>query len=210
MSKRNIQFKHSEGVKLLSVDDITHIESDKHYSVVYHKDGVFRVRRTLKSIQDEFYTDFVRSHNQILVNLYKIKSINEDIEPVGLEVEGVDYPVIASRGKLSEVKHRVGGYGDGSSKAQDIESRNNWIVHYIKNAESITSYDYDFITSYISKFGFKYNITGYGIPKCRTLDKDLLELTQSGRLLRKRVKTPPDKKADGYPFSSYIYRVADV
>lgn len=207
MSNRKIQFTNSEGLHDLYIDDITHIDSDKGYSIVHYKGSVYRVRKSLKNIEDRFPEDFVRSHSQTLININKIVKINEDIDPIGITVEGVDYPVRASENRVSGLKIKLGI--DDVKKQTSKTMRHNWLYSYLRNNKVISLDDNDVVNEFADFFDLKTTKTNYGVVGCITMSNDLSELCRGGKVRRVRKKTSFENTSKGYPPYTLTYKIAD-
>jgi two-component system LytT family response regulator len=113
---RKISLPNGQGYKLISVDDIIHIEADSNYSIFYlSNEETITVSKVLKEYE-EILPDhqFVRIHKSSIVNLNYLKEYNSRN---GTEVVLKNGQKIAvSRRRASDFAEKVRSYTKNSDK----------------------------------------------------------------------------------------------
>lgn len=71
-----IPVKKEISVEMVSIQDISYLESDKNYTIIYFKNGKSeRVRRSLDKFMEFLPDTFVRSHKSCIVNKFEVLRI---------------------------------------------------------------------------------------------------------------------------------------
>lgn len=65
--RKHISAKTRRGVELIPIDDIFYFLADQKYVTVYHRGGETLIDDTLKELEGEFETSFIRIHRNALV-----------------------------------------------------------------------------------------------------------------------------------------------
>lgn len=65
--RKHISAKTRRGVELIPIDDIFYFLADQKYVTVYHRGGETLIDDTLKELEGEFDTSFIRIHRNALV-----------------------------------------------------------------------------------------------------------------------------------------------
>ncbi|MFA5574797.1 MAG: LytTR family DNA-binding domain-containing protein [Brumimicrobium sp.] len=98
-STNKIAISHTKGVKVVEVDDITHVEANGNCSMIYFKDNTkYLDTRTLKVYEKILNTDqFYRIHKSHIINMDMIKEYSSDSGYVVSLKNGVQLPVARNR-----------------------------------------------------------------------------------------------------------------
>ena len=106
--RQNITAKISGNIKLIPVSDILYFQADQKYVTVKHIHGETIIEDTLKDLQAEFETNFVRIHRNALVAIRYIDGIHKDTEGRSfVTLSESDDLVEISRRHLSAVKKLI-------------------------------------------------------------------------------------------------------
>ncbi|WP_444996488.1 LytR/AlgR family response regulator transcription factor [Aliikangiella sp. IMCC44359] len=106
--RQNITAKISGNIKLISVDDIYFFRADQKYVTVKYVGGETIIEDTLKDLQNEFETFFIRVHRNALVAKKFIAGIHKDNDGHSyVTMQGCDELVEISRRHLSAVKKLI-------------------------------------------------------------------------------------------------------
>lgn len=100
---------HDE-LKLIPVNEVHYFIADQKYVSVVHKDGRDLIEDSLKSLESEFASRFVRIHRGAVVALNAIDSLKKDEDGrtrVILRVDTGDDELVVSRRHLADVKRRL-------------------------------------------------------------------------------------------------------
>jgi two-component system response regulator AlgR len=73
--RSHIAVRTREELKLLPVDEIRAFIADQKYTTIRHPSGEHLIEESLRSLEDEFGTDFVRIHRGALVALRHIEAV---------------------------------------------------------------------------------------------------------------------------------------
>ena len=105
--RSHIAARHREGLRLIPMDDIQFFLADQKYTTVRHAKGEDLIEDSLRSLEEEFGTAFVRIHRNALVSVRYLESI--DRNPEGqyfVRLRGVPAPLQVSRRMASELRER--------------------------------------------------------------------------------------------------------
>ncbi len=100
---------HDE-LKLIPVADVHYFVADQKYVSVVHDDGRDLIEDSLKALESEFSSRFVRIHRGAVVAVNAIESLKKDEDGrtrVILRVDTGDDELIVSRRHLADVKRRL-------------------------------------------------------------------------------------------------------
>ena len=98
------------GSKLISLADVHFFAADQKYVTVFHAGGQDLIDDSLKSLESEFESDFVRIHRSALVAVGAIESLKKDAEGrtrVILRPGIGDHELIVSRRHVATVRRRL-------------------------------------------------------------------------------------------------------
>ncbi len=103
--RKNIAAKTRRGVELVPIDDIFCFMADQKYVTIMHAGGDTLIDDTLKELEDEFDSGFVRVHRNALVAIKNIEKLER--LPSGqyeLKLKGTVFKPIVSRRHVAAVR----------------------------------------------------------------------------------------------------------
>jgi two-component system response regulator AlgR len=107
-ARTHLPIRHREGIRLVRVADIICLLAEQKYTTVRHAGGADLVEDSLRQLETEFGSRFLRVHRGALVNRDFLEAI-ERREDGGYEarVRGLDEPLPVSRRLAGELKARL-------------------------------------------------------------------------------------------------------
>lgn len=106
--RKHISAKSRKGIELIPIDDIYCFIADQKYVTVLHESGETLVDDTLKVLEDELGTEFLRVHRNSLVAIKDIVGLER--APSGtfeVKLRRTEFRPMVSRRHLSRVKSLV-------------------------------------------------------------------------------------------------------
>lgn len=103
--RKNIAAKTRRGVELVPIDDIYCFMADQKYVTIMHHGGDTLIDDTLKELEEEFESSFVRVHRNALVAIKNIEKLER--LPSGqyeLRLKGTDFRPVVSRRHVAAVR----------------------------------------------------------------------------------------------------------
>jgi two-component system, LytTR family, response regulator AlgR len=76
--RSHISAKTRRGIELIALEDVRYFVADNKYVTVFHRNGEHLLDDTLKELEEEFGTRFVRVHRNALVSVKHIEAIERD------------------------------------------------------------------------------------------------------------------------------------
>ncbi|MFL0811146.1 MAG: LytTR family DNA-binding domain-containing protein [Agarilytica sp.] len=103
--RQHISAKTRKGIELIPVESVSCLLADQKYVTVVHENGETLIDETLKELEEEFASDFLRVHRNALVAVKQIEGMKRN-ESGHYEVllKGTDARPMVSRRHLSNVK----------------------------------------------------------------------------------------------------------
>ncbi|QQD22733.1 response regulator [Oceanospirillaceae bacterium ASx5O] len=104
-ARNHLTARTYHGLQLIPLDDILYCQADQKYVTVVHDQGETLIDESLKQLEEEFPTRFVRAHRSTLVALDRIERL-ETLTAGGhqLVLRGHAQGIPVSRRHLSEVR----------------------------------------------------------------------------------------------------------
>jgi two-component system, LytTR family, response regulator AlgR len=103
--RSHISAKTRRGIELIALDDVRYFVADNKYVTVFHRNGEHLLDDTLKELEEEFDTRFVRVHRNALVSVKHIEAIERDSQgQYHLRLTDIKQKPIISRRHVSGVK----------------------------------------------------------------------------------------------------------
>lgn len=103
--RSHISAKTRRGVELIDLDKIFYFAADHKYVTVYHQDGETLIDDTLKDLENEFGSRFVRIHRNALIAVDRIEGMEKNIEgQFEVKLTGTDLRPIVSRRHVGGLK----------------------------------------------------------------------------------------------------------
>lgn len=107
-SRSHICARIRGSLRLVPVAEIAHFLAEDKYVVVHHDHGEVLIEESLKSLEDEFSSQFVRIHRNCLVAIDRITALERNSEGGTMAlVRGAAHPLEISRRCLPTVRELV-------------------------------------------------------------------------------------------------------
>lgn len=105
-SQRNyLNIKSRRGIERLALEDIRYFIADQKYVTVYHLGGEHLLDETLKELEEEFGTRFLRIHRNALVSVKHIEAIERNTQgQYQVRLTGCEQKPLISRRHVNTVK----------------------------------------------------------------------------------------------------------
>ena len=105
--RAHIAVRGREGLKLIPIDDVLFFHADQKYTTVRHLKGEDLIDDSLKTLEEEFASSFVRIHRNALVNTRYLERIARDASGQHfVHLRGLDVPMEVSRRMAGDLKDR--------------------------------------------------------------------------------------------------------
>ncbi len=99
-----------EGLELIPVSDIFYFQADQKYTTVRYRDGEVLIDESLKSLEDEFASDFVRLHRNALAAVAHLRTLERQPDGHHFAVfRECDERLAVSRRHAPAVRRRLQG-----------------------------------------------------------------------------------------------------
>ncbi len=96
------------GIELVAIEDVRFLQADQKYVTVRHGEGELLIDETLRDLEIEFGTQFIRVHRNSLVAVKHIVGLDRDEDGhYEVRMEGVDEKIQVSRRHISSVRKIV-------------------------------------------------------------------------------------------------------
>jgi two-component system response regulator AlgR len=106
-TRSHIAVRHREGLKLIPLDEVQFFFADQRYTTVRHLKGEDLIEDSLRSLEDEFASAFVRIHRNALVSVRYLEGIERNADgQYFVRLRGCDAPLQVSRRMASELRER--------------------------------------------------------------------------------------------------------
>ena len=103
--RTHITAKTRRGIELIPLDDVRYFVADHKYVTVFHRNGEHLLDETLKELEEEFGSRFIRVHRNALISVKHIEAIER--APQGqyqVRLADTEQKPIISRRHVSDVK----------------------------------------------------------------------------------------------------------
>ena len=105
--RSHIGVRGRDGLKLIPVDEVLCFNADQKYTTVRHLKGEDLIEDSLKTLEEEFATNFVRIHRNALVNTKYLERIARDADGQHfVHLRGMAEPLEVSRRMAGDLKDR--------------------------------------------------------------------------------------------------------
>jgi two-component system response regulator AlgR len=106
-SRSHIAARHREGLRLIPLDEVQFFFAEQKYTTVRHLKGEDLIDDSLRSLEDEFGSAFVRIHRNALVSVRYLERIERNADgQYFVRLRGCEAPVQVSRRMASELRER--------------------------------------------------------------------------------------------------------
>ena len=105
--RSHIGVRGRDGLKLIPLDDVLCFQADQKYTTVKHLKGEDLIEDSLKTLEEEFVSNFVRVHRNALVNTKYLERIARDASGQHfVHLRGMAIPLEVSRRMAGDLKDR--------------------------------------------------------------------------------------------------------
>jgi two-component system, LytTR family, response regulator AlgR len=105
--RTHIAARHREGLRLIPVEEVMYFLAEQKYTTVRHLKGEDLIEDSLRSLEEEFGTTFVRIHRNALVSVRYLEGIDRNAEgQYFVRLRGCEAPLQVSRRMASELRDR--------------------------------------------------------------------------------------------------------
>src|SRR5262245_26220143 len=105
--RTHIAARHREGLRLIPMEEVLFFFADQKYTTVRHAKGEDLIEDSLRSLEEEFGSAFVRIHRNALINVRYLEGIDRNAEgQYAVRLRGHDAPLQVSRRMASELRER--------------------------------------------------------------------------------------------------------
>ncbi len=105
--RTHIAARHREGLRLIPIEEILFFFADQKYTTVRHVKGEDLIEDSLRSLEEEFGTAFVRIHRNALVSVRYLEAIERNADgQYFVRLRGAPAPLQVSRRMASELRDR--------------------------------------------------------------------------------------------------------
>jgi two-component system, LytTR family, response regulator AlgR len=105
--RSHIAARHRDGLRLIPLDDVQFFFAEQKYTTVRHLKGEDLIDDSLRSLEEEFGSAFVRIHRNALVSVRYLEGIERNAEgQYFVRLRGCEAPLQVSRRMASELRER--------------------------------------------------------------------------------------------------------
>jgi len=105
--RTHIAARHREGLRLIPIEEIMVFQAEQKYTMVKHTHGEDLIDDSLRSLEEEFGSGFVRIHRNALISVRYIDGIDRVSEgQYAVRLRGCAAPLQVSRRMAGELKER--------------------------------------------------------------------------------------------------------
>jgi two-component system, LytTR family, response regulator AlgR len=105
--RSHIAARHREGLRLIPLDEVQFFFAEQKYTTVRHLKGEDLIEDSLRALEDEFGSTFVRIHRNALVNVRYLERIERNADgQYFVRLRGCEAPLQVSRRMASELRER--------------------------------------------------------------------------------------------------------
>ncbi len=106
-SRSHIAARYREGLRLIPLDEVQFFFAEQKYTTVRHLKGEDLIEDSLKALEDEFGSGFVRVHRNALVSIRYLDRIERNAAgQYFVRLRGCEAPLQVSRRMASELRER--------------------------------------------------------------------------------------------------------
>jgi two-component system response regulator AlgR len=105
--RTHIAARHREGLRLIPIEDIQYFFAEQKYTTVHHMKGEDLIEDSLRSLEEEFGSAFVRIHRNALVSVRYLERIDRNTDgQYFVRLQGCNAPLQVSRRMAGELRER--------------------------------------------------------------------------------------------------------
>jgi two-component system, LytTR family, response regulator AlgR len=106
-ARTHIAARLREGVRLIPIEEVQYFFADQKYTTVRHLKGEDLIEDSLRALEDEFSSAFVRVHRNTLVSVRYLERIERNGDgQYFVRLRGCEAPLQVSRRMASELRER--------------------------------------------------------------------------------------------------------
>lgn len=106
--RTHVAARHREGLRLIPVEEVQFFFADQKYTTVRHLKGEDLIEDSLRTLEDELGSAFVRVHRNALVSVRFLERIERNADGQYLVyLRGCEAPLQVSRRMASELRERL-------------------------------------------------------------------------------------------------------
>ena len=106
-ARSHIAAKHREGLRLIPLDEVQFFFAEQKYTTVRHLKGEDLIEDSLRALEDELGSRFVRIHRNALVSVRYLEGIERTADgQYFVRLRGCEAPLQVSRRMASELRER--------------------------------------------------------------------------------------------------------
>ena len=106
--RTHVAARHRDGLRLIPVEEVQFFLADQKYTTVRHLRGEDLIEDSLRTLEDELGSAFVRVHRNALVSVRFLERIERNAEGQYLvHLRGCDAPLQVSRRMAGELRDRL-------------------------------------------------------------------------------------------------------
>ena len=106
-SRTHIAVRHREGLRLIPLEDVQFFFAEQKYTTVRHLKGEDLIEDSLRALEEEFGSAFVRIHRNALVSVRYLEGIERNGEgQYFVRLRGCEAPLQVSRRMAGELRER--------------------------------------------------------------------------------------------------------
>ena len=105
--RSHIAARRREGLRLIPIEEVQYFFAEQKYTTVRHVNGEDLIEDSLRALEEEFETDFVRIHRNALVSVRYLERIERGTDgQYFVRLRGCEAPLQVSRRMASELRER--------------------------------------------------------------------------------------------------------
>ena len=104
--RTHVAARHRDGLRLIPIEDIQFFFAEQKYTTVRHVNGEDLIEDSLRSLEEEFGSVFVRIHRNALVSVRYLERIERNAGQYFVRLRGCEAPLQVSRRMAGELRDR--------------------------------------------------------------------------------------------------------
>lgn len=105
--RSHIAVKQRDATRLIPIGEVLYFAADQKYTTVRHLQGEALIEESLRSLEEELATDFVRIHRSALVSVHYLEAIERDTAgQYVVRLRGLQETLSVSRRMAGELRER--------------------------------------------------------------------------------------------------------
>lgn len=105
VARTHLCIRHGERLDLLAIRDIAYFQADQKYVSVWHDGGEYLIDESLKALEEEFSSQFIRIHRNALVARHRLIGLEKNRQGgFAALLEGFATPLEISRRHVAGIK----------------------------------------------------------------------------------------------------------